>query len=42
MSKRTFVVGRRTARSTMVLVLEPLTLPILLGPWTVQAVISEN
>jgi hypothetical protein len=39
--RRTFVVGRRSAQSTTVLVLRVENGPIL-GPWTLRAVVSKN
>jgi hypothetical protein len=37
---RPFVVGRRTARGTMVVVLREQEKPLFRGPWTVRAVVS--
>ncbi len=40
-TKRAFVVGRRTRRGTMVMVLRPARGPFT-GPWTLTAVVSAN
>ncbi len=40
-TKRAFLVGRRTRRGTLVMVLRPSTGPIR-GPWTLTAVVSSN
>jgi len=40
-ARHAFVVGRRTRRSTLVVLLCPVRSPIR-GPWTVAAVVSSN
>ncbi len=39
--KHAFVVGRRTRRGMLVMILQPGTAPIR-GPWTLTAVVSAN
>lgn len=41
MKRRSFVIGRRTSRGTMIVLLSHFRAPIL-GPWTLQAVVSQN
>jgi hypothetical protein len=41
MRKSTFVVGRRVGRNTVVVFITEASSPIV-GPWTVQAVVSAN
>jgi hypothetical protein len=41
MRKSTFVVGRTTGRNTLLVFVTATTSPIV-GPWTVEAVISTN
>jgi hypothetical protein len=41
MRKCTFVVGRRTGRSTLLVFVAGTESPIT-GPWTMQAVVSAN
>jgi hypothetical protein len=38
--KRTFLVGRRTSRSTLLLMVERVASPIA-GPWLLRAVVVE-
>lgn len=40
-AKRTFMVGRRTARSTLIILVEDAAWRIP-GPWTLEAVVSVN
>jgi hypothetical protein len=37
-----FMVGRRTARGTMVVLLREQTKPVFRGPWTVRAVVTPT
>lgn len=40
--KKPFVVGRRDRRGTLVVLLRRSGAPLVLGPWTVEAVVSAN
>lgn len=40
--RRPFVVGHRNRRGTLVLFLHRSGKPLILGPWTVTAVVSPN
>jgi|GEM_PF-3174703 len=40
--KRPFVVGRRDRRGTLVFLLRRTGAPLILGPWTLEAVVSTN
>jgi hypothetical protein len=39
---RPFMVGRRTARGTTVVLLREQTKPVFRGPWTVRAVVTPT
>jgi hypothetical protein len=41
-SRKPFVVGHRNRRGTMVLLLRRPGQPLILGPWTLTAVVSAN
>lgn len=40
--RKPFVVGRRNRRGTLVFFLRRSGAPLVLGPWTVKAVVSAN
>lgn len=42
MRKSTFVVGRRVGRRTVVVFVPPVQPSAMVGPWTVEAVVSAN
>lgn len=39
---RPFVVGRRTKKSTTLVLIEPQAKPVIRGPWTVRAVVTPE
>lgn len=41
-SRKAFLVGHRNRRGTLVLYLRRPGLPLVLGPWTLTAVVSAN
>ncbi|HSJ25188.1 MAG TPA: hypothetical protein VK929_10990 [Longimicrobiales bacterium] len=42
MRKSTFVVGRRLGQKTVVIYVAPVQPSPIIGPWTVEAVVSSN
>jgi hypothetical protein len=41
-ARKPFVVGHRSRRGTMVVFLRRSGVPLILGPWTLTAVVSAN